>query len=593
MVYSQFFLSCLVFLTIAAPISKLLNIEINKSIFISICASSIIILILYQIKIYYFFPILLSISLISLFFKDNRILLLKNYLFISEFIIVTFIFLFFSNERILMDQDELYYWGVKYKYFLGLGTSQSAQFYKPEEYFSNYHPHITSLFHTFNSYLIGFNEGMAIFSNSLILISGFYYLFFFKNQKIIFRIANSIIFYLILNNLSWGFLSIYTDTVIAVTYTILIINLINYLQNKKKTDLLSFILILIFFLNIHRSAIILTLLLIIIILIKEDLLNKKKLYLSLSFIIILVFIFLLIIKLNNIPNLQKSSDYILRLSLKQFYRDIIDFIDIILFSKTYNSQFGVFFNEISNYLNFNFKLLPGYILNVFIWYLFLIYIIFSTGNKQRYLNYSFIIIFLLFSLSIYYDKIIFNKTSPQTFGRYISFVLIPFIFTYFYYYKYNSKIKDITNLFFIIFLLLLITPKKSIGFFTFKNFYKNYDEVNKNYFEIRSEIKELSEKIKKDLSYQKASATIIYGNKHGVTEYHYSLFHSAFQLELFPINSIFISIENFIVPEPNIDRYIKNRDIIVYYNTNLKDVKQTRLVLKGYKIKKNYFFNNK
>jgi hypothetical protein len=34
-----------------------------------------------------------------------------------------------------MDQDELYYWGLKYKYFLGLGTSQSAQFYKFEEYY--------------------------------------------------------------------------------------------------------------------------------------------------------------------------------------------------------------------------------------------------------------------------------------------------------------------------------------------------------------------------------------------------------------------------------------------------------------------------
>jgi hypothetical protein len=103
-----------------------------------------------------------------LFFKDNRILLIKNYLFFLEFLIITFFFFFFTKEKIFMDQDELYYWGLKYKYFLGLGNSESAQFYSLDEYGKTYHPYITPLFHAFNSYLTRFNEGMAIFSNTLI-----------------------------------------------------------------------------------------------------------------------------------------------------------------------------------------------------------------------------------------------------------------------------------------------------------------------------------------------------------------------------------------------------------------------------------------
>jgi hypothetical protein len=512
-----------------------------------------------------------------LFFKDNRILLIKNYLFFLEFLIITFFFFFFTKEKIFMDQDELYYWGLKYKYFLGLGNSESAQFYSLDEYGKTYHPYITPLFHAFNSYLTRFNEGMAIFSNTLILISGFYYLFYFKNQRIIFRLSYLIIFYLILNNLSWGFLSIYNDTVVAVTYAVLIVNLINYLDSKKKLDLLSFLLILVFFLNVHRATIILAFLLIFIILI------KKLKYLSLSFFLFCIFGYFFF---------SSVSDYITRLNIYEFYRHIIEFIKIILFSKTYNSQFGVLFNEINNFLSFNYKLFPEYILNIFIWYLIIIYIIFTTNFKHKYINYSFILIFLSFSLTIYYDKIILNNTSPQTFGRYISFALIPFIFIYLYYYRYNAKIKDITNLLFIIFLLLIITPKKSLGFFTVKNFYQNYDEVNKNYFEIRNNLKILSEEIKTGTNNKKSSAIIIYGKNHGVTEYHYSLFHSAFQLELFPIKSIFLSAEAFITQGQNLD-YIFNNDIIIYYNINSNDFEKIGPYLKSYAMKKAYFFNNK
>lgn len=583
MIYLQFSLSLFILILIAASISKLLTLEINKSVFISICIMSIIVLILYKIKIYNSFPILLFFSLTLLFIKKIRIIIIKNYLFLIEFIIISLLFFFLLKEKIFMDQDELSYWGIKYKYFISLTTSEIDKLYDFSKYFGNYHPSITSLFHAFNSYIIGFDEGVAIFSNTLILISGFYYLFFFTNQNIIFRLTYLIIFYLILNSLSWGFLAIYTDTVIGVTFAILIINLLHYLEGGKKINLISFIFILIFFLNIHRSAILLSSTLILFIFMEKNLQNKKLKLLFMSFIILIFFYFIYGLLFKSIK---------LQLNLSEIYKYIKEFFQIILLSKIYNSQFGVLFNELRHFFDFNFILLPEYILSVFIWYLFVIYIYLIANFKNKNINYTLFFIFLVFSLAIYYDKIILNKTSPQTFGRYISFILISFILIFFYKYKYNSKHKDIAKLFFIIFLLLLIAPKKTIGLFTNKNFYQNYDVTNKNYFKIRNDLKNFSNKIKKENTGNKNSAIIIYGSEHGVTAYHYSLFHSALQLELFPINSEFVPIQLFLKKERNINHYISDKNIVIYYNIKSNDIKKLLLSLQIYKINRVYFFNN-
>ena len=121
-----------------------------------------------------------------------------------------FLIIFYvSKDRYYLDQDEFTYWGSSLKeLILSL---------KPYNHFTH-HPKGTSLF----QYLLIFfkhKEGLAIFANNILLISGYFYLFYERKLLTFDKFFLFLMFYLLLNNLSFGFLSIYSDPVLAILFS--------------------------------------------------------------------------------------------------------------------------------------------------------------------------------------------------------------------------------------------------------------------------------------------------------------------------------------------------------------------------------------
>lgn len=100
------------------------------------------------------------------------------------------------------------YWGLSLKELL-FGLYPYDQFI--------HHPKGTTLF----QYLLVFfsyKEGLSIFANNILLISGFFYLFYERKISIVEKSVLFFVYYLLLNNLSFGFVSIYSDPVLAVFF---------------------------------------------------------------------------------------------------------------------------------------------------------------------------------------------------------------------------------------------------------------------------------------------------------------------------------------------------------------------------------------
>lgn len=117
--------------------------------------------------LFYFFFFLSIFFLLFLIPNFNKIQLGINLEFLFFFLIIFYV----SKDRYYLDQDEFTYWGQSLKELL-LGL-------KPYNNF-NHHPKGISLF----QYLLVFfnyKEGLAIFANNILLISGYFYLFMKEN----------------------------------------------------------------------------------------------------------------------------------------------------------------------------------------------------------------------------------------------------------------------------------------------------------------------------------------------------------------------------------------------------------------------------
>ena len=209
----------LVFLFIILSTSNFLTLKFdiknNQSYFISCCLIILLSFLSFFIdKIYNFVSLKYLFYFFFLFSIYSLLFLIPNFSKINkkinlEFIFLYLIFFFVSKDRYYLDQDEFTYWGRSLKE-LSLGL-------KPYNDFSH-HPKGTSLF----QYLLIFfkyKEGLAIFANNILLISGYFYLFYERKLSTIEKIILFLIYYLLLNNLSFGFLSIYSDPILAVYFS--------------------------------------------------------------------------------------------------------------------------------------------------------------------------------------------------------------------------------------------------------------------------------------------------------------------------------------------------------------------------------------
>jgi hypothetical protein len=464
----QGFISILTIIFLSNLINLKLNIKIKETFFLSIIFISLFIFIGYFLNlIIYFIFIIFLISLISLYYFEN---LKKNILINFVFIFIAAVFLYLNFDLFYNDEDELAYWGIKLKFFhifhdnLLKDLKEFLPNYESRNivHSYNYHPLGLTNFQFYNSYLSSNNFiQLSIFSNNLILISIFFYIFYNSNNFYN-LIIKFIIFYLLLNCLSFGMISIYPDVILGTIFFILIykINQRNLLNNKNFS---IFILICIYFLTIHNSAV-LYLLVILIYILSNYLFKKENFYLKLNhkltFLILFVSFFFLI-KFSsyfiNPFNILINTDF--AETLKIFYFVLIN-------SPIYFSELFVLFNTIANILGQKINFINLKLNSIYFIILLLIAYRFADLTKKNLI--LFFVGFSIISFFIIIFKIQYQSLSYLVYGRYISiFFLANFLFVFYHLLKKTSFKINLS----IILIILFVAPAKIFTMVVPKNIY--------------------------------------------------------------------------------------------------------------------------
>lgn len=582
----QLFFSWLVLLSFSLFSKKIFKIEQSQSFLIGVILISLILLLFYKFGFYHFSNhILLFASFIPFFFKNFRVGILENKKLYLEFFLIIFLIFLTSHQKFFTNEDEIYFWAIKYKYFVGL--FEHTNYYKniiPEPYKYTGYGNIPSLFQGFINSYNGYNEGGAIYANNIILISSIYFLF--GNIKNIFKkILYILIIYLILNNLSFGIFTIYNDGIIFMIFSCIIYYIIEYFNLKKIDTIFILSLILIFFTQIHRLPTILIVLSLPLFILK----TAKKINFFLITIVFLISIVLLYFNIKNISSYIEIN--YLNILFDGFYNNFLFFLKTVFLTKNYNSQFGVSFNELLNYLKVSKFHLPEFFIYNSIWYVLCIF--FILINKKNILNFnkSLLLLFLIFSVIIFCNKILFHNVSYKVFGRYITFIIVPILIINLIYIQLR---KDNLQKFILICLslfLIMTTPKKTFNIFASKNLYINYNEWNYNFYKTRQRYKEYFKEI--NIFDQKKISNILVVYKIGdyVYKAHPSLYISALQLDLYPNETTSLKFNNFLDKQFNYNHYLKNKDIIIYFNLKKEDIDLIELKTTGFNsIKKRFYF---
>lgn len=543
--------------------------KINEAYFISICfiiftsflffkfnsvltaQSNILLLYVFDLKYLLIIFFLISLIIFPYLLKNFKKLDLNLNL---EFILIFILIFFLSKNRYYLDQDEIAYWGMAIK-----ALSIEADGF-------DHHPYGLKLFR-YLFIIKEFDEGVMIFSNNLILISGFYFLFYDRKLFLFEKFLIFVLYYLLINNLSFGFLSVYADPILAIFYACLL-KKVFLISNKKDFKLdYSFILIFITLFLVKRSSVIYGFY-ILYFFIGFSFLNyfreykkKKSPYL---FITILISLSILILFLPKIlpQNYQLSINYILNIFLSyEFYLELYKFV----ISPIYFSQFGVTLNGIINIIfSSSFNIYEFKIPLVF-YLIFLTPLLFFKFNYRWFIFISCILIILIHMSVILITKINFENLHISALPRYIGIILISkylFLISIIIY-----KYKLIHKNFIILFLILcfsLVTPKKSLGFFVPDSIYYK-DLSNKRYKDNRNQISKLN-LIKNN--YQEIIIVYEDGfsdfNNAYVTGEH-TFYNNIIRYELFPKEPKFIEYNKFIKNEK---KYSSGKNLIILFDLN-------------------------
>ena len=572
------YISTLSFLFILLSFSNFLtskwNIKDNQSYFVSCCviilfSSFSFILdkeynfytLNYLFYFFLFFSIIFFLFLIHNSYKINKTINL-------EFIFFFLIIFYLSKDRYYLDQDEFAYWGQSLKELL-LGL-------KPYNNFGH-HPKGTSLF----QYLLVFfnyKEGIAIFANNILLISGYFYLFYERKLLTIEKIILFLIYYLLLNNLSFGLLSIYSDPVLAVFFSCslkLIYSFIVKKNNKKKLQFfISSIIIFSTLLLINRASFIYLLFLFLMIVFFYQKEIKNNFLKIIIFTIIFLFLF-----------------YFLKFFLRGNYEvkliiiNIINFIEYHFFSKNfiqlfispiYFSHFGTFFNGVLTFFSLD-NFFPQFHVPLFAYILLLgLVLLFNFKHKYFFIFYSFFSIFF-YSIIVFILKFQMESLPIVALQRYIGiFLLANYLF---YISIINNNFLIIYRkyiLFFFIAFLVCVTPRKTIGLFVpDKIYYSNIS--NKNFKINRYKIAEL--KITKNID------NIFLIHKDLMSDYtdnkiagEHTFYHNIISYELYPKKILFIEFDEF---HENISHYNSlntENNFFIFFDLSVNQLKRINYI---------------
>ena len=498
-------------LLIILSISNFLNIKfkikINETYFVS---CSIIILLSYWsylLSIYYNKDYLIySYYLLNIFAFIVALYLIKNFSKIDqkfniEFIIFFLLIFYFSKDKYFLDQDELTYWGYSIKELF----TNSIFF---ENGYRRYHHHPPGL--TLFQYLfvfIKYQEGMIIFANNVLLITAYFYLFYDNKFSRIEKFFIFLLYYLLINNLSFGFMSAYSDPILGVFFSCILKLCYAFIIPKEKNNhiintsskiefLFILALFVLTFLLFNRSSPIYILFSIFFIFSFMNLRSFKK-FSSYNYKILLIIIFSFFIYycfyffLNRILH----GNYLLTdivLNLKLFITEnFFSALYLKIFtSPIYFSSFGVTFNTILDFLFSKNDIFPEFQISV-ITYIFLLslLIFFISANKFTLLTTSLFSIFI-YSIIIFILKIQMENLSIIAVQRYLGIQLLGiFIFIIFILANENQGSFN-KGLFLLMIILITVTPKKTIGFFMpDKIYYSN--SINLKFKNNREQIKKI------------------------------------------------------------------------------------------------------
>jgi hypothetical protein len=542
------YISTLSFLFIILSFSNFLtltfNIKNNQSYFISCCVIILLSFFSFFIDINYnfntlnhLFYIFFIISILFLLFLIPNFFKIKKNINL-EFVVLFLIFFYLSKDRYYLDQDEFTYWGPALKELLFR--------LKPFSQFAH-HPKGINLF----QYLLVFfdyKEGLAIFANNILLISGYFYLFYERKLLIFEKIILFLIYYLLLNNLSFGFLSIYSDPVLAVFFSCSL-KLIYFfmIKNQKEQNLqlfISFIIIFFTILLINRASIVYLFFLFLmffsykIIYLKD----KRKNLIFFSFFVIL-FTFTPIFEIILRGNYEFQT----------IYKNIVIFINyqflgknfIELFtSPIYFSHFGSLVNGILDFFSLN-TFFPQFYIPLFVYILLLTLILLYNFEYKYFLTFfSFFSIFC-FSSIVFILKFQIEKLSIIALQRYIGIFLLGNYLFYTSIINKNFRInyKNYITIFFVLF-LTFVTPKKTIGLFVSEKIY--YSNLSNKYFkqnrEKIAELKNIENMVSIFLVHKYKTSDFTNNNIAG----EHTFYHDIISYELYPQKIIGIEYDEFI-----------------------------------------------
>ena len=501
----------------------------------------------------------------------------KNYYKINktiniEFFIIFIIFFLLCKDRYYLDQDEITYWGRTFKKMV-LQIPLSTD---------THHPQGLLIF----SYPINFfklNEGMTIFSNNIILISGYFFLFYEKRFILFEKIIIFLIYFLLLNNLSFGFVSFYSDPVLAMFFACLLKIIYFYFYLDKKTNLINFLmcflLIALALLQINRaspiyfSCGILFLFSLVII----EYFDKRNFnhYLLIFFSITTLIYFFYSHFLTDYLHGHYLKETIIKNIIKFFQSSFLqeNYIDLLL-SPIYFSEFGVLFNAINEYYSFiNYKLPEFQILLVVYILLFFLFLSFKFPNKLYLISFS-ICVILSYSWVVFILKFQIENLNILALPRYIGIIILAlFFFLFSIVLKYCKHLYY--NLTILLFLALFISvaPKKTLGLFVSDKIYYS-DPSNHKYKINRQKIKALTEKVK---DYDE----VIVIHQFGMSDYtdnlisgEHTFYHDIITYELYPLSRIsFYELKKFKNNLENFSKIKTIKFIFIYFDLSANEIK--------------------
>ena len=453
-------------------LNKIFKINISQTFLIACCLISFLFFISFNLSVYLFqFFFFKELYYLLIFFSIYLFFYLKLFEFskinkrIIEFIILAIFILFFSHNNYFLDEDEFQYYGqiLKSLKLLNNFTSFQNEFLnnpQSKDFYLSFYANTTIFFNFFFIILINFSENILIFSNNFILISCFFFLLNEKNNFIL-RFFYFLIFYILLNNFSFGFMSIYPDAILISIFACTLGYIM--LNNKKEINLQNYIVFAILcfslFLTKRSGAIYVSLLMMYIFLFSNMI--KFQFYKKLLIIITIMFVLISIkLKIWTSPEaIIVLKNYILH-NFEGFLYDFFYLFKVPI----YFSQFLVSVKTILQKLDL-FLIIKPFSLSIFYWFLFtlLVLIIFIRDK-------SFIFFYLLGFFIVCFINLAWvnnHNMHPLVMGRYIGVFICSFllfaVFNNSLNFKNSNIDKGLIACFFIFISLFL--PNKSFGYF--------------------------------------------------------------------------------------------------------------------------------